>query len=180
MAFCHEAFVACRFPLQLGWTGDDLMESEKAEVYFALKREGRAALYVPGMRVDHEIAAERLPLDWAARRCWFDGASCARLQSEGRQWARDAALMIARLAWLAVTRPLPRTKFRRLLWRPPGEVPQVPNGTQAPCHAIDAAHPRGTGVTFGQGRLCKGRRDAVRTALKAASAIRPGRPPPTS
>jgi glucosyl-dolichyl phosphate glucuronosyltransferase len=117
MAFRREVFASRRFSLRLGRTSRDLMGSEETEIFFALRRQGRAILYVPGMRVDHEIAAERLSESWVVRRYWFDGVCRARLGFGWRQSTKDAALMAAKLSWLAVLRPWLRKPFDRLLSR---------------------------------------------------------------
>jgi glucosyl-dolichyl phosphate glucuronosyltransferase len=117
MAFRRSVFERRRFSPRLGRSGSDLISSEEAEIFFALRREGKAVRYVPGMRVDHVIDAARLTEAWAIRRYWFDGVSRARLRVSPGARLKDTAVMAAKLGWLPLSRPFARSAFTRLLWR---------------------------------------------------------------
>lgn len=117
MAFRRTVFECRRFSPRLGRSGNDLISSEETEIFFALRQEGRAILYVPAMRVDHLIDPARLTEDWVIRRYWFDGVSRARLRLGLGVWLKDAALMSAKLVWLPLSRPFVKSSFEDLLWR---------------------------------------------------------------
>lgn len=117
MAFRRSVFASRRFSPRLGRSGNDLISSEETEIFFGIRREGKAIIYVPAMQVDHVIDPSRLTEEWAIRRYWFDGVSRARLRLGWRAWLKDAAEMAAKLGWLVLSRWSAQSPFECLLWR---------------------------------------------------------------
>ena len=67
------------FPLGLGRIGARLISGEEAYVVARLEELGFSSRYDSAFVVDHVIQAERMQLEWAAKRAYWEGFSRARL-----------------------------------------------------------------------------------------------------
>jgi glucosyl-dolichyl phosphate glucuronosyltransferase len=117
MALRRSVFAYRHFSPTLGRIGTSLVSGEEAEILLAIRQRGKEILYVPSMRVEHFIDADRLTEDWAVRRSYFAGLSQARLQLGRLQFGVDFATHCFRGLWLLISRPLARSSFERLVWR---------------------------------------------------------------
>lgn len=67
------------FPLGLGRVASQLISGEEAYVVARLEELGFSSRYDSAFVVDHVIQPERMQLDWAAKRAYWEGFSRARL-----------------------------------------------------------------------------------------------------
>lgn len=105
---------AVRFPESLGRKGSQLFSGEESWLFGKLRKAGWKLLYVPDMRVNHFIPAERLTAAWIRKRYYYQGVSLAKSYNGALGKLRIVTILALRRLYIAVQARFADTPAKRL------------------------------------------------------------------